>query len=153
MRWAVALLALAAPALAENSVVLEGYQFRLLWPATGALSPDLIAEQAGQETPFLFCGEASFANGEGWQDLGAPFRGLLLVGVRGEGDQPNRTGSAMFTLREGDSVTELALHAHPGEVVWYPLGFYPVEVDLHRMQGGLDGALAPLPEIASGCAE
>ena len=47
MRWAAALLALAAPALAENSVVLEGYQFRLLWPATGALSPDLIAEQAG----------------------------------------------------------------------------------------------------------
>ena len=79
MKWLTALVLLAAPALAENSVVLEGYQFRLLWPATGALSPDLIAEQAGQEVPHLFCGEAAFSNGESWRDLGAPFRGLLLV--------------------------------------------------------------------------
>ena len=108
MRWLAALLALTAPALAENTVVPEGYQFRLLWPATGALSPDLIAEQEGQETPHLFCGEAAFANGESWEDLGAPFRGLLLVGVRGVGDAPNRTGSAVFSLHDGGAVTERA---------------------------------------------
>ncbi|WP_306044610.1 hypothetical protein [Nioella sp. MMSF_3534] len=152
MRWA-ALLALAAPALAENAVVLEGYQFRLLWPATGALSPDLIAEQAGQDQPGVFCGEAAFANGDSWQDLGAPFRGLLLVGVRGVGDQPNRTGAALFTLAEGDTVTELSVHAHPGELVWYPVGFYPVEVSLHRLRGGLDGDLQPLPRVFSSCNE
>jgi hypothetical protein len=153
MRWAAALLALAAPALAENAVVLEGYQFRLLWPATGALSPDLIAEQAGQDQPGVFCGEAAFANGDSWQDLGAPFRGLLLVGVRGVGDQPNRTGAALFTLAEGDTVTELSVHAHPGELVWYPVGFFPVEVNLHRLRGGLDGDLQPLPRIFSSCNE
>ncbi|MGI3184488.1 hypothetical protein [Nioella aestuarii] len=153
MRWLAALVVLAAPALAENSVVLEGYQFRLLWPATGALSPDLIAEQARQDAPHLFCGEAAFANGESWEDLGAPFRGLLLVGVRGEGDEPNRTGSAVFSLVDGHMVTELAVHAHPGEVIWYPVGFYPVEVNLARMQGGLNGRLVALTGFSSGCAE
>lgn len=153
MRWLAALLALSAPALAENSVMLEGYQFRLLWPATGALTPDLIAEQAVQEAPYLFCGEAAFSNGESWEDLGAPFRGLLLVGVRGEGEEPNRTGSAVFSLNDGGVVTELPVHAYPGELVWYPVGFYPVEVNLHRMHGGLDGELDALPAISSGCAE
>jgi hypothetical protein len=153
MRWAVALLALAAPALAENSLALEGYQFRLLWPATGAFSPDLIAEQAGQDMPHLFCGEAAFSNGESWENLGAPFRGLLLVGVRGVGDQPNRTGSARFTLLDDEQVTELSVHAHPGELVWYPVGFFPVEVNLNRMLGGLDEDLQPLPRIFSSCNE
>ncbi len=153
MKWLTALVLLAAPALAENSVVLEGYQFRLLWPATGALSPDLIAEQAGQEVPHLFCGEAAFSNGESWRDLGAPFRGLLLVGVRGEGTAPNRTGSAQFTLIDGDAITELTVHAHPEELIWYPVAFYPVEVNLHRLQAGLDGVLTDLPWISTGCAE
>lgn len=153
MRWLGVLLALTGAAQAENSVTLEGYQFRLLWPATGALSPDLIAEQAGQDVPFVFCGEAAFANGESWQALGAPFRGLLLVGVRGAGDQPNRTGTALFTLVDQDVGAGFAVHAHPGQLIWYPVGFFPVEVNLHQMQGGLDGALAPLPVIFSGCAE
>ena len=153
MRWLAILLTLTAPALAENSVELEGYQFRLLWPATGAVSPDLIAEQAGQDTPYVFCGEAAFANGESWEMLGAPFRGLLLVGVRGTGDQPYRSGSALFRLVGQDHRTDLSVHASPGEVVWYPVAFFPVEVNLHLMQGGLDGDLAPLPAILSGCAE
>ncbi|WP_420397410.1 hypothetical protein [Nioella sp.] len=153
MRWLAALLALAAPALAENAVVLEGYQFRLLWPETGALSPDLIAEQAAQDQPGVFCGEAAFANGESWERFGAPFRGLLLVGVRGVGDQPNRTGAALFTLVEDGALMELPVHAHPGELVWYPVGFYPVEVNLHRMRGGLGEDLQPLPRIFSSCNE
>lgn len=153
MRWLAALLMLATPALAENSVAVEGYQFRLLWPATGAFSPDLIEEQAGQDHPHVFCGEASFSNGERWQDLGAPFRGLLLVGVRGEGDQPNRTGVAYFRLADGDEVTEISVHAHPGEVVWYPLRFFPVEINLHRMEGGLDGDMQALPRLLSSCNE
>lgn len=153
MRWLVALLMLSTPALAENSVVLEGYQFRLLWPVTGGFSPDLIAEQAGQETPYVFCGEAAFSNGESWEDLGAPFRGLLLVGVRGQGEEPNRTGSAEFTLVDGDELSSLPVHAHPGELVWYPIGFFAVEENLHRLQGGLDGDLQPLPRIFSSCNE
>ncbi|MFV1877476.1 hypothetical protein [Nioella sp.] len=101
----------------------------------------------------MFCGEAAFSNGESWENLGAPFRGLLLVGVRGVGDQPNRTGSARFTLLDDEQVTELSVHAHPGELVWYPVGFFSVEVNLNRMLGGLDEDLQPLPRIFSSCNE
>lgn len=158
----VAFLGLAPVfAHAEDALQLVGYQFRLIWPATGATSADLISAQAADPVPYLFCGEASFPNGENFHDLGAPYQGLLLVGVHLAEDAATRSASADFTLAEGAlplpvlSGQELTqtLHADRGITRWHPVAILPTGVNLHELAAHFDGNPAPLPSIAWGCAE
>lgn len=160
LRLALALLCTATPCWAENSLQHLGYQFRLLWPATGDLSPDLIREHEVFSDNYVFCGEAGFYNGETFETLGRPFRGLLLVGIEGVGDARNRSASSQLIVSDFEDEYSVNVHAMPGEVVWYPVAFFPVETNLHLMQGQFTGAMnamdaAPhaLPRIRSGCAE
>lgn len=130
---------------------MTGYQYRLVWPGTGGLSPDVYAHQADQEFPGIFCGEISFANGEDWHDLGAPFRGLLLVGITGTGEE---TGTGPFTLIDPQAPpVEIHVAGVPGEVIWYPVTILPLWGGIHHLQGGVQGTFAHLPRIYSGCAE
>ena len=141
---------MATPALADLHVT--GFQYRLIWPDTGALSPDVYAQQAGEDTPHIFCGEVAFDNGESWEDFGAPFQGLLLVGVTATGVERSETGT--FTLHDPQA-DPIAIHVagRAGEITWYPVTILPLWGGMHHLSGTLEGLAYPMPSIASGCAE
>lgn len=141
---------IASPVLADLQVV--GFQYRLIWPDTGALSPDVYGQQAVEEHPHIFCGEVTFENGESWENLGAPFRGLLLVGVTVPDGEESQTGT--FTLHDPQAEpVNVHVAGRAGRTVWYPVEILPLWGGIHHLSGTLDGETYSLPGIASGCAE
>lgn len=144
-------LALLAGAPLAAEVEVAGFQVRFIWPATGDLSPDVFG---GSEGPLdVYCGLASFPNGESSDTLGAALSDVLLVGIQAGAQSPYSAGDFTF---EGPALPQpiaMRVGASADELIWHPVAILPSNLSFRHYAAHLDGAPVPLPEWSSGCRE
>lgn len=144
-------LALLAGAPLAAEVEAAGFQFRFIWPATGNLSPDVFGGSEGALD--VYCGLASFPNGESSDTLGAALSGVLLVGIQADAQSPFSAGDFTF---EGPALPQpiaMRVGASADELVWHPVAILPSNLSFRHYMAHLNGAPVPLPEWSSGCRE
>ena len=150
-----------AQASEHGALELLGFQFRLFWPATGDLSPDVFAMQRADPRAGTFCWEWSFPGGEDWRDLGQPFEGVLLVGVSLAEDAAVRYDAATLNVHYDGGIPDplyrgplaVRVHAGAGQVQWFPVAIVGEDAAVERLFVRLNGVEMRPDDVRTSCAE